>query len=148
MDVTCMFTQAEEEYLRTYRLMTLTHSNSLSTPHCLPSVTPQQRLMYTPVWPAVQSGPLPPMPQAQPAPSAPFPMPPAPVTPPFAPPAAPPQNVGYAPGSWGPMPNYPHNRIQSVTLWARGHPTSSTTQVHMVTAMRTPKRLSPTSSLV
>src|SRR5882724_8099567 len=46
------------------------------------------------------------MPQAQPAPSAPFPMPPTPVAPPFAPPAAPPQNVGYAPGSLGPMPNY------------------------------------------
>src|SRR5882724_7777088 len=101
-----MFTQAEEEYLHTCRPMTSTHSNSPSTPHHLPSVAPQQRPTYTPVWPAVQSGPLPPMPQTQPAPSAPFPMPPAPVAPPFAPPAAPPQNVGYAPGGWGPMPNY------------------------------------------
>src|SRR5882724_6850347 len=101
-----MFMQAEEEYLRTYRPTTSTHSNSLSTPQHLPLVAPQQRPTYTPVWPAAQPGPLPPMPQAQPAPSAPFPMPPAPVAPPFAPPAAPPQNVSYAPGGCGPMPNY------------------------------------------
>src|SRR5882724_1071468 len=83
VDVTRMFTQAEEEYLCTYRPTTSTNSNSPSTPHCLPSVAPQQRLMYTPVWPGAQSGPPPPMPQTQPAPSAPFPMPPAPVTPLF-----------------------------------------------------------------
>src|SRR5882724_7698687 len=106
VDATRMFTQVEEEYLHTYRPTTSTHSNSPSTPHRLPSVPPQQRLTYTPVWPAAQSGPPPPMPQAQPAPSAPFPMPPAPVAPLFSPPAAPPQNVGYAPGGWGPMPNY------------------------------------------
>src|SRR5882724_8425620 len=106
VDATCMFTQAEEEYLHTYRLMTSTHSNSPSTPHRRPLVAPQQRPTYTPVWPAAQSGPPPPIPQAQPAPSAPFPMPPAPVAPPFAPPAAPPQNISYAPGGWGPMPNY------------------------------------------
>src|SRR5882724_5608650 len=39
---------------------------------------------------------------------------------------------------------HPRNHIQSVTL----HPTSSTTQVHLVTTTRTPKWLSPTSSLV
>src|SRR5882724_10316776 len=40
MDATCMFTQVEEEYLHTYRPTTSTHSNSPSTPHRLPSVTP------------------------------------------------------------------------------------------------------------
>src|SRR5882724_9146027 len=106
VDATRMFMQAEEEYFHTYRPMTSTHSDSPLTPHRLPSVAPQQRPTYTPVWPAMQSGPPPPMPQAQPAPSAPFPMPPTPVAPLFAPPAAPPQNIGYAPGGWGPMPNY------------------------------------------
>src|SRR5882724_11413228 len=57
LDTTRMFTQAEEEYLCTYRPTTSTNSNSPSTPHCLPSVAPQQRLMYTPVWPGAQSGP-------------------------------------------------------------------------------------------
>src|SRR5882724_3071654 len=37
---------------------------------------------------------------------------------------------------------------RSATRQARGHPTSSTTQVHRVTARKTPKRPSPTSSLV
>src|SRR5882724_630385 len=65
MDATRMFTQAEEEYLHTHRLTTSTHGDSPSTPHRLPSVAPQQRPTYTPVWPAAQSGPPPPMPQAQ-----------------------------------------------------------------------------------
>src|SRR5882724_5641999 len=43
---------------------------------------------------------------------------------------------------------HPCNHTQSVTLQAHGHPTSSTTLVNMVTATRTPKRRSPTSSLV
>src|SRR5882724_8097742 len=102
----CMFTQAEEEYLCTFRPTTSTPSNAPLTPHRLFSAAPQQRLTYTPVWPAVQLGPLPLMPPTQPAPSAPFPVPPIPVTPPVAPPEAPPQYVGYAPSSWGPMPNY------------------------------------------
>src|SRR5882724_10411703 len=102
----CMFTQAEEEYLRTFRPTTSTPSNAPLTPHRLFSAAPQQRPMYTPVWPAAQSGPLPPMPTIQPAPSAPFLVPPIPVAPPVAPPAAPPQHVSYTPGGWGPMPNY------------------------------------------
>src|SRR5882724_5295896 len=103
--MTCRFTQVEE-YLRTAQLTTSTLRNTPSAPHHLFLAAPQQRLTYTPVWPAAQSGPPPPMPPTQPAPSAPFPMPPAPVAPLFSPPAAPPQNVGYAPGGWGPMPNY------------------------------------------
>src|SRR5882724_5982448 len=65
---TCMFMQAEEEYLCTFRPMTSTPSNAPSTPHHLFSATPQQQLMHTPVWPAAQSGPQPPMPPMQPAP--------------------------------------------------------------------------------
>src|SRR5882724_5423512 len=49
VDTTCMFTQVEEVYLHTYRPTTSTHSNSPSTPHRLPLVSPQQRLTYTPV---------------------------------------------------------------------------------------------------
>src|SRR5882724_3425661 len=62
--------------------------------------------MYTPVWPAAQSGPPPPMPLTQPATLAPFPVPPAPVTPQVVLPAVPPPHFGYAPGGWGPMPNH------------------------------------------
>src|SRR5882724_5981185 len=49
VDTTCMFTRAEQSYLHTYRPTTSTHSNSPSTPHRLPLVSPQQRLTYTPV---------------------------------------------------------------------------------------------------
>jgi len=79
---------------------------------------------------SAQLGPPPPMPQHSQHPWQPFPMPTAPVAPPSALPAAPPQNIGYAPGGWCPMPNYyphPRNRIQSVTLRAHGHPISRTT---------------------
>ena len=100
------FMQVEEEYLHTFRPMTSTPSNAPSAPHRLFSATPQQRPTYTPVWPAVQSGPPPPMPPTQPAPSAPFPVPAAPVAPQVALPAVPPQHFGYAPGGWGPVPNY------------------------------------------
>src|SRR5882724_11622152 len=96
---------AEEEYLHTFQLMTSTPSNAPSAPHHLFSAAPQQRPMYTPVWPAMQSGPLPLMPPTQPATSAPFPMPPTPVTPQVVPPMVPPPHFGYAPGGWGLVPN-------------------------------------------
>src|SRR5882724_11613722 len=54
------FTQAEEEYLCTFRPMTPTPSNTPSAPPpSLPffSAAPQQQPTYTPVWPAAQSGP-------------------------------------------------------------------------------------------
>src|SRR5882724_2813080 len=100
------FTQAEEEYLRTAQLMTSTLSHAPLTPHRFFSATSHQQQSYTPVWPATQSGPPPPMPPTQPAPPAPVPVPPAPFTPQVAPPAVPPQHFGYAPGGWGPVPNY------------------------------------------
>ena len=93
MAATHRFTQAEEEYLHTFWLMTLTPSNAPSAPHRLFSA-------------AAQSGPPPPMPSTQPAPSAPFPVPPAPVTPQVAPPVVPPQHFSYTPGGWGLVPNY------------------------------------------
>ena len=106
MAATRRFTQAEEEYLRTFRPTTSTPSNAPSAPHRLFSATPQQRLTYTPVWPATQSGPPPLMLPIQPAPMAPFPVPPTPVMLLVALPAVPPQHFGYAPGGWCPMPNY------------------------------------------
>src|SRR5882724_8578787 len=106
VDATRMFTQAEEEYLCTVRPTTSTPSNAPSTPHHRLLAAPQQRPTYIPVWPAAQSGPPPPMPPMPPAPLAPCPVPPAPVAPPVSLPVAPPQNIGYAPGGWGPMPNY------------------------------------------
>src|SRR5882724_12773255 len=59
---TRMFTQVVEEYLHTFRPTTLTPSNAPLTPHRLFSAAPQQQPTYTPVWPAAQSGPPPPMP--------------------------------------------------------------------------------------
>jgi len=77
-------------------------------PHRLFSATPQQQPSYTPVWPATQLGPPPPMPPTQPANLPPFPMPPTPVAPQVVLPAVPPLHFGYAPGGWGPVPNnYP-----------------------------------------
>src|SRR5882724_6445135 len=104
--VTRRFTQVEEDYWRTVRPTTSAPSNTLSTPHHLFLATPHQQQSYAPVWPAAQSGPPPPMPPTQPAPPAPFPVPPAPFAPQVAPPVAPQQHFGYAPGGWGPVPNY------------------------------------------
>src|SRR5882724_10911809 len=100
------FTQAEKNYLRTVQPTTSAPSNTPSTPHRLFSATPHQQQSYAPVWPAAQSGPPPLMPPTQPAPPAPVPVPPTPFTPQVAPPAVPPQHFGYAPGGWGPVPNY------------------------------------------
>src|SRR5882724_11703412 len=103
---TCRFTHVEEEYLCTFWLTTSAPSNTPSAPHRCFSATPQQQPTYTPVWPAAQLGPPPPMPSTQPAPSAPFPVPPTPVAPQVVPPAVPPPHFSYTPGGWGPMPNH------------------------------------------
>src|SRR5882724_8113620 len=71
--------------------------------------------MYTPIWPAAQSGPPPPMPPTQPATSAPFPVPPAPVAPQVVPPVVPLQ-FGYAPGGWGPVPNHYPAPVQTYPI--------------------------------
>src|SRR5882724_8731694 len=115
--------------------------------------------MCVQVWPAVQSGPPPPMPLNQPAPSAPFPVPPVPVVPQGHPSR---QHHSHqqqhhpstlvnplvagarCPITIGPL----HNRTRSATHQACGHLTSSTMQVHMVTVKKAPKMLNPTSSLV
>ena len=98
---------AEEEYLRTYWLMTLTMRD---TPHVFYPpfpAAPQQQPTYVPIWLAVQSGPLPHMPLTQSTLPTLFPVPPTPIAPLTpVPPVAPPQYFSYPPGSGGPMPNY------------------------------------------
>src|SRR5882724_7064311 len=120
--------QVEEEYLCTFWLMTLTLSDAPPAPHHPFPAAPQQRVMYVPAWPAVQSGPLPLMPLTKPAPPAQFPVPPAPLfqappaampATPVAPPAVPPQHFSQPLGSWGPMPNYYPAPVQ---LYLIGYP--------------------------
>jgi len=50
------FTQVEEDYLRTFWLMTLTTSDAPPAPYHPFPAAPQQQLTYLPVWPAAQSG--------------------------------------------------------------------------------------------
>src|SRR5882724_2765475 len=105
--MTQRFTLAEEEYLRTLWLMTLTMHDTPHVSYPPFPATSQQQLTYVPAWPAAQSGPPPPMPLTQSALPALFPVPPSPVAPP-APvlPVAPPQYFSYPLGGGGPMPNY------------------------------------------
>src|SRR5882724_7442438 len=89
-------------------------SNTPPAPYHPFPAAPQQQLTYVPAWPAVQSGPLLPMPPTHPAPPAlvsppapPFQAPPAPMPVPLVtPPVTPPQHFSYPPGGWGPVPNY------------------------------------------
>src|SRR5882724_2959090 len=96
------FTLAEEEYLLTVQLTTLTLQDAPHVSYPFFLAAPQQQLMYVPAWLAAQSGPLPPMPLTQSALTTPFPVPPTPIVPPVAPP----QYFGYPLGGRGPMPNY------------------------------------------
>jgi len=123
----------EEEYLRTYRPPTSTHSKFAINPHHLPSVAPQQRPTYTPVWPAAQSGPPPLMPQAQPAPSAPFPVPPCSSRTPRLPASSTTSELGYAPGAGSDAQLLPGTRatISIGYTLAHGHPTAELHRVHL-----------------
>jgi len=73
----------------------------------------------TPVWPAAQSGPPPPMPLMQPAPSAPFPVPPVLVAPFGGPASSTTSARQLRPRRLGPMPSYypaPTHHTQPATL--------------------------------
>ena len=65
VSVTCLLNPVEEEYIHTLRLTSLMAQNAPQPP--VP-VTPQQRPMYIPPWPPVQSGHFPPVPPAPPVP--------------------------------------------------------------------------------